>query len=60
MLPQGIQCTSLAGLKAILNQKLSGFETSKFERGREKLDAITFVCVCTFLGACPCAVYGTI
>lgn len=46
MLPQGIQCTSLAGLKAILNQKLSGFETSKFKRGREKLDVGTFASVC--------------
>lgn len=45
-LPQGIQCTSLAELKAILNQKLSGFETSKFKRGIEKLDVSMFVCVC--------------
>lgn len=46
MLPQGIQCTSLAELKAILNQKLSGFETSKFKRGRENLDVSMFVWVC--------------
>lgn len=47
-LPQGIQCTSLAELKAILNQKLSGFETSKFKRGSKKLDISMFIwmCVC--------------
>lgn len=45
MLPQGIQCISLAELKAILNQKLSGFETSKFKRGREKPDLSVFVWV---------------
>lgn len=45
MLPQGIQCTSLAELKAILNQKLFGFETSKFKKGREELDVSMFVCV---------------
>lgn len=59
-LPQGIQCTSLAGLKAILNQKLSGFETSKFKRAREKLDVSIFACVCIFLGTCPRAVYASI
>lgn len=60
MLPQGIQCTSLAGLKAILNQKLSGFETSKFKRGREKLDVSTFACVYISGCACPCAVCSNI
>lgn len=58
-LPQGIQCTSLAGLKAILNQKLSGFETSKFKRGREKLGVSTFACECVYISECV-HVYGNI
>jgi len=51
-LPQGIQCISLAELKAILNQKLSGFETSKLKRGRDNLDVSMFVSVCVYISEC--------